>query len=227
MLAEFVVGRDPTDPASIYDDLYGLLRVRGYGGGFFADALAAIDIALWDIAGRRACRSVADLLGGAVRRTIPAYVSGLPEDTLESRAELAKSWQLQGFDAFKFALPMADEGPRAEIEALRTALGERARIAVDMHWAHTTERALEMIESMAAFGLWFAEAPVWTEDIEGLSKVCRDSDAPIAVGEEWRTVFDMEHRIERCRIAIVQPEMGHKGITNFLRIHECAAECGI
>ncbi|MDE0114407.1 MAG: mandelate racemase/muconate lactonizing enzyme family protein [Albidovulum sp.] len=227
LLAEFIVGRDPTDPAAIYDDLYGLLRVRGYGGGFFADALAAIDIALWDVAGRIAGCSVANLLGSAVRQTIPAYVSGLPEDSLEKRAELAKSWLVRGFDSFKFALPMADDGPKAEMSALRSALGEKARIAVDMHWSHTAAQATELIEYMAPCGLWFAEAPVWTEDIEGLSRVCRDSAVPIAVGEEWRTVYDMRHRIERCRIAIVQPEMGHKGITNFSRIHDCAAERGI
>ncbi|MDH3663315.1 MAG: mandelate racemase/muconate lactonizing enzyme family protein, partial [Alphaproteobacteria bacterium] len=86
LLADFTIGRDPTDPSAIYDDLYDLMRVRGYTGGFYVDALAAIDIALWDIAGRCAETSVAALLGNTVRKTIPAYVSGLPEATLEDRA---------------------------------------------------------------------------------------------------------------------------------------------
>ncbi len=227
LLAGFIIGRDPTDPSAIYDDLYGLLRVRGYGGGFFADSLAAIDISLWDIAGRRAGRSVTDLVGGAVRRAVPAYVSGLPEDSLRDRAELAKSWLSRGFSSFKFALPMADEGGAAEMEALRTALGASARIAVDMHWAQSAARAVDLIEDMSPYGLWFAEAPVWTEDIAGLSRVCRESSVPVAVGEEWRTVFDMRSRVDRCEIAIVQPEMGHKGVTSFLRIHDLASELGI
>lgn len=65
LLAGFTIGRDPSDPSAIYDDLYDLMRVRGYTGGFYVDALAAIDIALWDIAGRQAARSIADQIGRA------------------------------------------------------------------------------------------------------------------------------------------------------------------
>lgn len=78
LLAGFVIGRDASDPSAIYDDLYDMMRVRGYTGGFYVDALAALDIALWDIAGQEAGKSVRDLLGGGVD-TFPAYVSGLPE----------------------------------------------------------------------------------------------------------------------------------------------------
>ena len=227
LLADFVIGRDPSDPSVIYDDLYDLMRVRGYTGGFYVDALAAIDIALWDVAGRRAGTSIATLLGGAVRDTIPAYVSGLPEATLESRAAFARSWQSKGFDSFKFATPVADNGPASELAALRGTLGPKARIAADMHWNQTADEALSLIRAMQPHGLWFAEAPVRTEDIAGLEAVCRYADTPIAVGEEWRTHYDMLHRIGRCAIAIVQPEMGHKGITNFMRIGRLAEQHGI
>ncbi|MEE2944799.1 MAG: mandelate racemase/muconate lactonizing enzyme family protein [Pseudomonadota bacterium] len=222
LLADFTIGRDPSDPAAIYDDLYDLMRVRGYTGGFYVDALAAIDIALWDIAGKLAQESVASLLGGRKHETIPAYISGLPEDTTEKRVALAQSWQARGFNAFKFAAPVADDGPVAEIAALRAGLGPDAQIAADMHWNQTADEAIELIEGMAAHGLWFAEAPVRTEDIAGLEKVSKATKTPTAVGEEWRTHFDMQHRVERCDIAIVQPEMGHKGITNFVRIGELA-----
>lgn len=227
LLADFTIGRDPSDPAAVFDDLYDLMRVRGYGGGFYVDALAAIDIALWDIAGRQTGKSVAEFLGGPRHVTIPAYVSGLPEKTREARAELAQSWQARGFNSFKFASPVADDGPAAELAGLRAALGPSARIAADMHWNQTADEALSLIESMVPHGLWFAEAPVRTEDIGGLEKVSKSTDQRIAVGEEWRTVWDMRHRVERCRISIVQPEMGHKGITSFVRIGHLAADLGI
>lgn len=218
LLADFTIGRDPRDPSAIYDDLYDLMRVRGYGGGFYVDALAAIDIALWDIAGKLAATSVIDLLGGAQHTTIPAYISGLPEATTQKRAALAKTWQDRGFTAFKFAAPVANDGPAAELQSLRHALGPDALIAADMHWNQTPQDAIDLIAAMVPHGLWFAEAPVRTEDIAGLSKVCQTCQCAIAVGEEWRTHFDMLHRVEHCDIAIVQPEMGHTGITNFMRI---------
>jgi L-alanine-DL-glutamate epimerase-like enolase superfamily enzyme len=222
LLADFTIGRDPRDPSAIYDDLYDLMRVRGYTGGFYVDALCAIDIALWDIAGQLAGKSIADLLGGKVRDHVPAYVSGLPEKTGAARAELAKSWQARGFNSFKFATPVADDGPAAEMKFLRKALGDDARIAADMHWNQTPVEALNIIRAMEPHKLWFAEAPVRTENIAGLEVVTKGTDVPIAVGEEWRTHYDMEQRVDRCRIAIVQPEMGHKGITNFIRIGNLA-----
>ena len=147
-LDEPAIRRDPSDPSTIYDDLYDLMRVPGYTGGFYVDALAAIDIALWDIAGRCAGTSVATPLGGAVRDTIPAYVYGLPEATLEGRAALAPSWQSKGFDSFKFAPPVADHGAASELAALRETLGPNARIAADIHWNQTADESLSLIRAM-------------------------------------------------------------------------------
>lgn len=227
LLADFTIGRDPTDPSAIYDDLYDLMRVRGYTGGFYVDALCAIDIALWDIAGRQVGKSIAELLGGASHEKIGAYISGLPGRTLQERGDIAKFWQDKGFNNFKFATPVADDGPEKELQYLRSVLGAHAKIAADMHWNQTANHAVELINAMEPHGLWFAEAPVRTEDIAGLAHVSSAVATPIAVGEEWRTPFDMQHRIDRCRIGIVQPEMGHKGITNFVRIGRLAAEHGI
>ena len=105
LLRSFVIDRDPFTVESLHDELYDLMRVRGYTGGFYLDALAAIDIALWDIVGKARNQSVAQLLHEEPLEFIPSYVSGLPEDTLEKRCELARSWQGRGFTSFKFALP--------------------------------------------------------------------------------------------------------------------------
>ena len=223
LLADFVIGRDPSDPAAIHDHLYDLMRVRGYTGGFYLDALAAVDIALWDIAGRLAGLPVCKLLGGKRRDTIPAYVSGLPEDTRARRADLASHWQGKGFTAFKFASPVADDGVAAEMQTLRQRLGPDARIACDMHWAQTASEAIALIRAMEPHGLWFAEAPVRTEDLDGLAQGCvlgrRPPSRPARNGARSTTSF----RAWRGRpCSIVQPEMGHKGITEFMRIGEYA-----
>ena len=218
LLTGFVIGRDPMERETLHDELYGLMRVRGYTGGFYLDALAGIDIALWDIAGKQTGESVAQLLGARCRESIPAYVSGLPEDALGARCDLAASWQERGFDSFKFAMPMADEGPVIELESLRERLGEDARIACDLHWGYSKTEAVELARQLAPYRPWFLEAPLPTEDIEGLSWVADNSAQTIAVGEEWRTVYDARLRIDRRACHIVQPEMGHTGITQFMRI---------
>lgn len=227
LLTGFVIGRDPFDVESLHDELYDLMRVRGYTGGFYLDALAAIDIALWDIAGKIANKSVAQLLGFTGRDTIPAYVSGLPEDSLAKRCDLAESWLERGFDSFKFALPVADEGAAAELKALRKSLGEDARIACDLHWSFNAAEAIDLANRMANDHPWFLEAPVATEEIEELREVADQSGQVIAVGEEWRTIYDARLRIDRGACHIVQPEMGHTGITQFMRIGRLAEEHGI
>ena len=72
LLAGFVVGRDPLDAAAVHDDLYDLMRVRGYTGGYYLDALAAVDIALWDLAGKLAGLPLCKLLGGRQQFSLPA-----------------------------------------------------------------------------------------------------------------------------------------------------------
>ena len=222
LLTGFVVGRNPNEVEAIHDDLYDLMRVRGYTGGFYLDALAAIDIALWDIVGKIQNLPLYEILGSPQRSLIPAYVSGLPRPTLAGRLELAREWQSLGFNAFKFALPVADEGALAELSALRLTLGDDARIAVDLHWSLTEDAAVQLAADLQPFDPWFLEAPVPTEEIGTLRRVVQRTAACIAVGEEWRTHFDARLRLERLACHIVQPEMGHTGITQFLRIARLA-----
>jgi galactonate dehydratase len=158
------------------------------------------------------------LLGGRRRAEIPAYLSGLPKPDRIARAEMAAHWLSEGFSAFKFASPVADDGVIQEIATLRQRLGEGARIACDMHWTQKSADAKAMIRAMEPHGLWFAEAPVAPEDIDGLAEVAAGVSTPIAAGEEWRTAFDAQARLARRACAILQPEMGHKGVTEFMRI---------
>jgi galactonate dehydratase len=87
-----------------------------------------------------------------------------------------------------------------------------------MHWAYSTDEAIGLVRRMEPHGLWFAEAPVRPEDVDGLARVARSVSTAIAAGEEWRTVFDAVPRIAREAVSILQPEMGHTGVTEFMRI---------
>jgi galactonate dehydratase len=218
LLAPTIIGRDPFDVSIINEDLYDMMHVRGFFGGFYVDAMAAIDIALWDICGKIANLPVAKLLGGLRHSCIPAYVSGLPESTIHARCALAKQWQSKGFKGFKFAGVVSHEGMLQEMQALRQALGDDADIMVDMHWKFTSAEASNIIQAMAAHNLYFAEAPCAPEDIDGLADVSAKVSVAIAAGEEWRTVFEARQRIDKRACSIIQPEMGHTGITQFMRI---------
>ncbi|WP_034482683.1 enolase C-terminal domain-like protein, partial [Actinomadura oligospora] len=112
------------------------MRERGHLVGHQADALAAVDIALWDVAGRLTGRPVSALLGGAFRTEIPVYVSGLPRPTNEERAALAMEWVERGATRVKLHLGHV-EGHRdlARRVDLPIAIGETLRNRYELtHW---------------------------------------------------------------------------------------------
>jgi D-galactarolactone cycloisomerase len=218
LVSPFVTGRSPFEVQAIWDDLYDMMRVRGYTGGFWLDAIAAVDIALWDLMGKLTGRSLPDLLGGRHRERIPAYVSGLPRATIAEKVDLARSFVDRGYRAFKIAAVVSYDGVEREIAALREALGSGVALMVDCHWMYTPAEAVALAERLKLYDLAFIEAPCKTEDVAGLADIARKSSTPIAVGEEWRTVYDARARLEARAAAIVQPEMGHTGITQFQRI---------
>jgi galactonate dehydratase len=218
VVGPLVIGRDITDPAVIYHDLYDLMRVRGFFGGYYHDAISAIDIAVWDAFAKHVKQPLCKLLGGQRWPALPAYVSGLPKSTLAERVDFARDWQRRGFKAFKFASAVSHEGTAEEMAKLREALGPQADILCDMHWKHTAPEAIRLIDAMDRHELCVAEAPCHPEDIAGQARVAAAVRCPVGVGEELRTVFEYLPRFEQRAMGVIQPEMGRTGITSFMEI---------
>ena len=222
VLGPQVVGRDPRDAVAIQEDLYDLMRVRGHFGGYYVDAIAGIDIALWDLFGKVVGQPVAKLLGGHRAESVPAYVSGLPGAALADKVALACEFAQRGFSAFKYAAAVSFDGIEEEMRALREALGPQAKLMVDLHWKFTAGEAIALIDRLAQYRPYFVEAPCAPEDLEGQVAVAAASRVPVALGEELRTVFEFRPRFTQRAMAIAQPEMGHTGISQFMQIARMA-----
>ncbi|PRY22261.1 galactonate dehydratase [Aliiruegeria haliotis] len=217
-----LIGRDPSEPMVIHEDMYDLMRVRGFWGGYYVDALGGLDIAIWDLYGKLTGLSVSQLLGGRRHDTIPAYVSGLPRATLTERCDLAVDFVKKGFKCFKFAAAVSDEGIVQEMAALREAVGPDIDLTVDLHWKFEASEAIRLIRRLEQYNLYFAEAPCQPEDLEGQKRVSEGIGVPLALGEEWRTVYEYRPRLEARCMGIIQPEIGHTGITPFIQIGHMA-----
>jgi galactonate dehydratase len=226
LLAPFVIGRDAREAAAAWQDLYDLQRVRGMSGGYYGDALAAIDIALHDLAARAAGVPLWQWLGASRADPMPAYASGLPRATLAERVVLARSFVDRGFSAIKFAAPAATDGIVAEMRALRDALGPDVALMVDLHWQFDAEAACGLARELAPLAPRFIEAPCAPEDIAGLAKVARNAAVPVAAGEEWHNAYEAAWRLDAAKLAVVQPEIAHTGVTQFGAIARLAAAGG-
>jgi galactonate dehydratase len=222
VLGPVVVGRDPRDVMVIQEDLYDLMRVRGFFGGYYMDSIAGVDIAIWDLLGKLLGQPLVKLLGGQRMTSIPAYVSGLPVATLEQRLELARAFQARGFDAFKYAAAVSFEGIVNEMRVLREGLGPDVKLMVDLHWKFTAQEAIQLIAQLEPYRPYFVEAPCQPEDIDGQAHVGASIKVPLALGEEWRTVYEVRPRLERRAMSILQPEIGHTGVSQFMQIARMA-----
>lgn len=225
LLGPFLLSQSWDSPAEFWHAAYALQRVRGYWGGYFGDALAALDIALWDLNCRRDSVSLQKGLGRTGNGALPCYVTGLGGGSKTQRVEAALDWQARGFDRIKLPANARDsDGLPAQMIALREALGDEAKLAVDGHWTMDVAAAVALANDLAPMNPWFLEAPTIPEDITAQRAIAAQSPIPIALGEEWRTEWDYRPRRECC--AIIQPEIGHTGITQLVRIADLAREAG-
>jgi L-alanine-DL-glutamate epimerase-like enolase superfamily enzyme len=149
-------------------------------------------------------------------------VSGLPR-VWNSRASCTRSASVaRGCDAFKYAAVVSHEGIVEEMAALREALGAGAKLMVDLHWKFDAASAIQLIDRLAPFGPHFVEAPCAPEDLDGQARVAATVRVPVALGEEWSTVHDALPRLQRGAMAIVQPEVAHCGLSQFMQIARLA-----
>jgi L-alanine-DL-glutamate epimerase-like enolase superfamily enzyme len=217
LLGPWLLGRDPRAVRPLCDGLRDLMRERGHLTGHQADALASLDIALWDLAGRAAGLPVAQLLGGAYRTEIPGYVSGLPEPTDQGRARLAAEWAARGASMVKLAVGNGIDADLATYDAVAAA-APGLRIAVDAHWVYSLAEALELGRELDRRRALFFEAPIAPEDVEGHRDLASRITTPIAVGEAMRNRYEFRDWLSRRALGLAQPDVARTGITEAMTI---------
>ncbi|ESS59122.1 hypothetical protein EDP2_3822 [Enterobacter cloacae S611] len=222
LFAPLLTGQSPFASQVLNARMYDAMRDRGHITGYHIDALAAVDIALWDLKGQILDQPVYQLLGGAFREQIPCYVSGLPEPDLPARCALALRWQQKGFNAIKLALGYGVQQDIENVRAIRDALGPQASLFLDAHWNYSVAQAAELANALHPLGVGFLEAPLLPEDIAGHRELRAKSPLPIALGETERTRYQFRPFIEQRAMDIVQPDVGRTGITELMHIASLA-----
>jgi len=181
--------------------------------GIHQSAIAGVDLALWDLAGKARECSVLDLVGGACRPSIPAYASGgwAPAERLGE--ELGRYTE-RGFRAIKMRFGAMDGGVRASlarVRAARTALGHDVALMVDAHGTLNVAEARRFCSAAAELDLRFVEEPIASDDRAGLAEVRRSALVPIAAGESETSCFDFAELLEQRALDVLQPDMGIAG----------------
>jgi L-alanine-DL-glutamate epimerase-like enolase superfamily enzyme len=213
LIRPLMLGKDPLHREHLYEMLYSTMRYRGHVTGMFVDVVAAVDNALWDLAGKALGQPVWQLLGGRARDRIPAYLSGLVGETRDGRIAEALGFKRRGFRAFKIFAGHGVDEDVAEAAALREALGPDVRLCVDTQWMYDPESAIRLGHELERIGIAFLETPVQPEDLAGTARVARALDLPVAGGECERTHYQFAPWLDAGALDIVQVDVGRCGTT--------------
>jgi D-galactarolactone cycloisomerase len=232
LLASQVVGCNPLDRDVLWEKMY--QRVQDYDPqGFGVAAISAIDIALWDIAGKAFNRPVYELLGGAHRKAVTAYATGLyffteDGDHTGPSVEEAIGYKEQGFKAvkMKIALPVKEELKR--VAKVREALGEDVELMVDANHGYNYTDAHFLGKEFEKMGILWFEEPISPDDLDGYAELRTKLDIPLAGGENAFTRYAFRNIIQKRAMDIIQPDVCCAGgITETMKISTLAETHGI
>ena len=200
-------------------------------GGLLHYAIAPLDIAMWDAAGKTLGQPVRSLLGG-YRDRLPAYASDgfWYSLSLEELAASAQSAVAQGFRAVKLRVgnEARPEGEVARVRAVRDAVGPDIAIMVDATETWTLDRALRTSRALQEAGVTWIEDPVKHTDIAGMARVTAALDVPMATGEHLYQIEDFTRLLEARAASIALIDLGRiGGVTPWRHVASLAKAFGV
>lgn len=194
-IAPFVIG-EPAAPRGLWHRCCQYLHDLG-GGGVTTTALAALDIALWDLAAKDAGKSLVGLLGPC-RERIPAYASGINLNKSEAElVEQVRAWQAAGFRAFKIKVGKPEIEEDVERLARVREVAGRRPVMVDANQGWDIGHAARAINALAPFSPYWVEEPLLADDVEGHARLRRLVSSPLAIGENVYTLQQFNHFLAR------------------------------
>jgi len=230
--APMIIGKNPLDIERCWETIFYRTYKQGVMG-LQPEALAGIDIALWDILGKVANLPIAQLLGGRRRDAVRMYssIGGGAGATPAEMARRAEEAVKDGFTAVKIRM---DHGPlppdrnvKHDLEVLRTvrkAIGPDTELLYDVNNGYTAQTAIRVGKEIAALGIIHYEEPVAQTDYDGYAEVVDAVDIPVAAGEHEYTRWQFRDLIERARVDILQPDLVKcAGITEAVKIAALAS----
>lgn len=226
----YLVGENPLDLDRLYEHMVQRMSGEGSIAGPTVTAIAGIEIALHDIAGKVLGVPVYQLIGGKYRDSVRLYCDchvheeGKPA---ANAAEAKRVYDELGFDAMKFDLDVLSgfEKDRASrhmrtpeiqqkvaiVEQVVEEVGEHADIAFDCHWSYSAESAKRLAAALESYGVWWLEDPIPPENLAVQEEVTKSTRTPIATGENVYRKHGQRGLIERQAVDVLTPDLPKVG----------------
>ena len=226
--APLLIGEDERDHARLWRKLARHPALQWVGrAGITQLALAAVDVALWDLRAKQAGVPLWKYLGGATTETVEAYNTDLGwlSFTREQLVDNARrAVEVEGFRRIK--LKVGHDEPQVDIArlaAVRDAIGPDTRMAIDGNGKWDLPTCMRFCVAARDLDLFWFEEPLWYDDVESHAALARSTAIPVALGEQLYTLDAFKAFIAAGAVAYVQPDVTRLGgITEYLQVADLA-----
>ncbi|NIP46914.1 MAG: uroporphyrinogen decarboxylase [Gammaproteobacteria bacterium] len=227
-LAPVLLGLPSDAVEEIWDRMWWHLHFVGRGG-IAAFAMAAVDIALWDLRAKSVDQPLWRFLGGE-DPNVTAYAGGIDlQFSLDELEAQTRGFLDSGFRAIKMKVgrdELAEDKER--VTAMRDWLGSDIALMADANMRWTVEQAISAARALQPCDLTWLEEPTIPDDVQGHARIARDGGIPIATGENLHTVYEFEHMIANGGVAFPEPDVATiGGISPWLRVARAAQEANL
>lgn len=212
LFAPLLLGQDPMASEVLWESMYSSMRLRGHNTGFTTEAMAGVDIALWDLRGKITQQPIYALLGGPYRTSIPTYASGIPGLLDSEKQAKAQSYLDAGYTAMKLAIGRGSlEEDLATVAAVVDVIGDRAHLLVDAHGAYDLSTAIQVGREFERMGVYWFEDPLMPEDHSGYAELSRALDIMVVAGETECNRYQFRDRLAARAVDVILPDICRAG----------------